>query len=860
MKVNCRGFALAFVTALFACLAPALAQHSAESVSPGNRTPGKLADAFRHPLLPGDDSKAGSDAEQWYVSEDFGDPFGNACLTLKSKVCYNLGENWKHEKEALGRPVYAIANGEILDFGYAPTPEGRLPDSLGNYILIKHTLPAPGRRIPGVGSVTTIVSLYAYLKDLKRVCGDDSRSCRVGQRVRIGAVIGHVGNTGAAKGASLHFEIRLTEEKCVNGSQQTNVNASCLGYSNDRYPAHYAKGGGWLDPTCFIENRRVPRNDSVADAISIKVGETLKGRNLCATKEAGEPNHAGKKISRYGLNADGKSVWWKFTAPQNMQYTISTVGSKFDTLLGVYADPGQSSSNLIVVAQNDNEKRSLCAATSYCTSTVSFTATAGTTYYIAVDGASSDGIAAVSGDIRLTAEEADTQLFVSPNTTSFEPGYEGGPFAQAPVTYQVSASKEQVAFWISSVPAWLTPSRTAGRTDSSTKAVAFTLNDEANSLKAGTYTATIVFGSSSQAPQVRKITLTIKTRPELKVTPAGGVEISGDQSGPFDPSSFSYTISTTSGRISYRVSGVPSWLTVSSRSGRLTTTPQAVTFLVNSNANALAPGTYNATVTFTNTTNGKGTVAIPIVLTVNELPSLNVAPATPMAASGLQGGPFSPASASYQISATTGTLTYALSGMPSWLTVSSPSGTATTTPKAVTFSVNANANELPAGTHNATVTFTNTTNGKGTIAIPIVLTVTALPLPSLQVTPGTPMAASGPQGGPFNPVSFAYQITATSGTLTYAISGVPSWLTVSSPSGSATTTSQTITFTVNPNANALATGTHHATIAFTNVTNGSGTTSTSIVLTVSAPPALSFLIDGAGGYLLDSSGGRLVEM
>ena len=55
---------------------------------------------------------------------------------------------------------------------------------------------------------------------------------------------------------------------------------------------------------------------------------TATGTNVGATKQAGEPNHAG--------NAGGASVWYKWTAPVTGTATVSTAGSNFDTLLGVY--------------------------------------------------------------------------------------------------------------------------------------------------------------------------------------------------------------------------------------------------------------------------------------------------------------------------------------------------------------------------------------------------------------------------------------------------------------------------------------------------------------------------------------------
>src|SRR5439155_23403595 len=89
-----------------------------------------------------------------------------------------------------------------------------------------------------------------------------------------------------------------------------------------------------------------------------------------ATKEPNEPLHAG--------NAGGASVWWTWTAPSNGTYTITTRGSSFDTLLGIYN--GTVLAGLATVAANDDGPNMGSA------SLVSFTAIAGTAYQVAVDG------------------------------------------------------------------------------------------------------------------------------------------------------------------------------------------------------------------------------------------------------------------------------------------------------------------------------------------------------------------------------------------------------------------------------------------------------------------------------------------
>ena len=93
-------------------------------------------------------------------------------------------------------------------------------------------------------------------------------------------------------------------------------------------------------------------------------------------------------------------------------------------------------------------------------------------------------------------------------------------------------------------------------------------------------------------------------------------------------------------------------------------------------------------------------------------------------------------------------------------------------------------------------------------------------MPALQVAPATNIVASGPQGGPFSPTSFSYTLSATSGSVSYSISGVPTWLTASATSGTASS-GTTVTFTVNTNANSLAANTYTATITFTSGTGQS---------------------------------------
>jgi subtilisin family serine protease/subtilisin-like proprotein convertase family protein len=114
-----------------------------------------------------------------------------------------------------------------------------------------------------------------------------------------------------------------------------------------------------------------PANDNFAAAEIISQQATqLNGTNVGATAETGEPAHV-------GTTAASVSVWWKWTPAQSMSATVTTIGSNFDTYLAVYT--GSQLGNLVRVASNDDSGGGL-------QSSVTFNATGGTSYFIAVDG------------------------------------------------------------------------------------------------------------------------------------------------------------------------------------------------------------------------------------------------------------------------------------------------------------------------------------------------------------------------------------------------------------------------------------------------------------------------------------------
>lgn len=133
--------------------------------------------------------------------------------------------------------------------------------------------------------------------------------------------------------------------------------------------------------------------------------------------------------------------------------------------------------------------------------------------------------------------------------------------------------------------------------------------------------------------------------------------------------------------------------------------------------------------------------------------------------------------------------------------------------------------------------------------------------PSLIVVPPTGFAAAGPQGGPFSPLSFEYQLSTSGGSIRYSVS-TPSWLIANARSGTIDHNGVTIIFTINPAAARLRPGTYGSTaVSFRNITNGVGTTARMATLTVLATSNQPSYRSGTanGGRLRDNSGELLTD-
>lgn len=120
---------------------------------------------------------------------------------------------------------------------------------------------------------------------------------------------------------------------------------------------------------------QTPSNDNFADRAVISSAPYVDAQDTgFATLEAGEPQSA------CGFDAVDSTVWYEYTPTLGGTVQIETIGSNFDTVVGVWTGDGLA--NLTEVACNDdaaNEPQETH-------SVAAFSASAGTTYLIQVGG------------------------------------------------------------------------------------------------------------------------------------------------------------------------------------------------------------------------------------------------------------------------------------------------------------------------------------------------------------------------------------------------------------------------------------------------------------------------------------------
>jgi hypothetical protein len=174
----------------------------------------------------------------------------------------------------------------------------------------------------------------------------------------------------------------------------------------------------------IVEGPLLVLADSFAASTSGSLASGVgRGSNTGATREPGEPLHAGKP--------GGASVWLSWTAPADGVAIFHTRGSAFDTLLAVYA--GSTLNGLTEVASDDDRG-------GFLTSLVAFNAVKGTEYQIAIDGfAGARGNLVLSWSLETTTDELP-RIVLQPQSQTVGSGeavtFEVRAVSRTPLSYQ----------------------------------------------------------------------------------------------------------------------------------------------------------------------------------------------------------------------------------------------------------------------------------------------------------------------------------------------------------------------------------------------------------------------------------------
>ncbi len=435
-------------------------------------------------------------------------------------------------------------------------------------------------------------------------------------------------------------------------------------------------------------------------------------------------------------------------------------------------------------------------------------------------------------------------IAVTPVTDLTASGFSGGPFSPTSMQYTITNPGTAPVDWTAThtpSASWVTVSPASGSLNAGHSAVVtVSLNAAANALSAGTYTDTVTFSNTTNGvgDTKREVQLSVSQAQPISmvVDPDTDFSSSGPVGGPFSPDKLLYTVSNLADTpIDFSVTHDigDNWLTCSYTLQAHSSIPIAAR--VNCLATGLGAGIYEDTIYFTNLTNGQGNTTRNAVLNVFGS-GLEVS-AGSLVSSGNQGGPFTPSSKQYTLTNAGSTpLSWIAADNPvvDWVTISPSSGDLAVGASAtVDVSINSAANSLSGGRYDDIISFTNTTSGIGNTTREVELTVRA---GALAVTPDDGLNSTGSYGGPFSPPSKHYTLTNTgSAPIGWTAGHNPSagWVSLSGTSGALNPGgSITVTASINSTAPSLAGGAYTDTISFTNTTNGVGSTTRPVSLTV----------------------------
>ena len=154
--------------------------------------------------------------------------------------------------------------------------------------------------------------------------------------------------------------------------------------------------------------------------------------------------------------------------------------------------------------------------------------------------------------------------------------------------------------------------------------------------------------------------------------------------------------------------------------------------------------------------------------------------------------------------------------------------------------------------------------GLGACMFPAMVTAEPSAGPVLVVVTTSGISTSEPRGGPFNPPSFQYRVRTTTGSAKFSVA-TPAWLRADPKVGATDPSGVLVNIEINAHAKDSTSRPVRSEGAFTNLTNGRGTTIRPAVLTVHVAAApkgsgsdKNYLLDHKGDWLRTEQGERLL--
>jgi len=406
-------------------------------------------------------------------------------------------------------------------------------------------------------------------------------------------------------------------------------------------------------------------------------------------------------------------------------------------------------------------------------------------------------------------------LAVSPQILLPFSGIAGGLFAPSLLAFQLTNFSATATKWsLVNTSAWIHLAISNGTLAGySSATLGVSVTTAANSLKVGTYSASLTV--SNQTQKLRQaLALTLQVNPALSVSPLQGFTAVGPAGGSFTPNSQSFLLSNASASTqNWKLIRTNAWMSVSATNGVLAAGGQTNIFVsLTTAANALKVGTYAASLALSNQTQ-KVNQELAFALLV--APALSLSPTQGFTAAGPVGGAFAPSSQSFVLAnASGGAQNWKLISTNAWMSVSATNGVLAAGGQTnIVVSLTTAANALKVGTYAASLALSNQTQ-KVNQELAFALQVA----PALSLSPTQGFTAVGPVGGAFAPNSQSFVLANVGGgAQSWKVINPAAWLSVSATNGSVAAGRQTnVTVSLSSVAKTLKAAVYSANLTFTN--------------------------------------------